>query len=810
MTIRAFITGFLLAVFISVFTYFNDNVIRQTYFIGNHLPIGIFGVFLVLVFLVNPLLRRISARLPFKPLELVVVTALGLVACGWPGSSYSRGFSQFIAMPAHLYETKANWKAARLMNYVPGGSPLLGEGHVIDWMGFVSAIEAADTAATTPSGRLKSFMPVEGRLIMEGAVRNARLSTFEKNRLLDNLNLCISNPAFYSVEAFSGVTLPAEAKAIIDKKKEDALSDRETERLNRLLLVSAFPGVILPSPPGKGVLLEDGQANAPAVVSLLQGWEGSRKPGITDLPWKAWLPTVWFWGCLTVLIGICSVLIIVIVQPQWKKELLPYPIARFVHDLVEPSGQGSLPKIARNRLFWYAFAIMIVLHLVNGLQKWFPKSIMIPMNFEFFTFFEVLPTEFLNANLFSIVLPYIYPTVIAFTFFLNTQVSFSVAISGWVYALVYFMLVKNGVAMTSSTGDSYLTVMRFGSYFGAAIMMLYIGRSYYVGVLKSSLGLHTADRVVRPVYWALRILVLCIAAMVVVLTRNGIDWQLGTILVLLILVNFTILARINAETGIFFNQPLWMPVTAIAMTFGINALGPTTYFMLYIISMVFTHDVREAVTPFIGNSVFMVTDRQKPLPSGRFLTGLGAIVTISFLIALGSVIFMQYRFGLNYADGWMMSTANQPYDRTANAITELSSYDELATSVNLSGFRRLAAARPDVKGLGWVAAGILLVIGCSVMRTRFAWWPIHPVMFLVFGTFFPGNALIPSIMIGWLIKAVVIRFSGARGFHSVKPFMIGIIAGELSAALGWIIVGAAYYYATGIIPKSYSVFWGAG
>ena len=46
-----------------------------------------------------------------------------------------------------------------------------------------------------------------------------------------------------------------------------------------------------------------------------------------------------------------------------------------------------------------------------------------------------------------------------------------------------------------------------------------------------------------------------------------------------------------------------------------------------------------------------------------------------------------------------------------------------------------------------------------------------------------------------------IRISGAK--NAALPLMIGVIAGELFAALGWIVVGLLYYLVTGQTPADY-------
>ena len=64
----------------------------------------------------------------------------------------------------------------------------------------------------------------------------------------------------------------------------------------------------------------------------------------------------------------------------------------------------------------------------------------------------------------------------------------------------------------------------------------------------------------------------------------------------------------------------------------------------------------------------------------------------------------------------------------------------------------------------------------------------------------------PSFLLGWMIKSAVVNTTGARGYHQVKPLMVGVFAGELTCGLVWMLVGALYYFNTGKTPVTYAIF----
>jgi len=72
------------------FTYFNDAVIRQTFFVSHHMPFSVYGSLILFVLVGKPLLGRISKRLVLSGKELAVILTLTLFACCIPSSGLMR------------------------------------------------------------------------------------------------------------------------------------------------------------------------------------------------------------------------------------------------------------------------------------------------------------------------------------------------------------------------------------------------------------------------------------------------------------------------------------------------------------------------------------------------------------------------------------------------------------------------------------------------------------------------------------------------------------------------------------------------
>lgn len=973
MSFRSVILGLLFGLAICVATYFNDAVIHQTKLIGNFFPVSVFGVLVVALLAVNPLLG--VARLTGK--EMALIAAIGLTACGWPGSGFFRTANTSVGMPGYLIRNNAAWQAANVMSYVPGGAAELGEGHVADWMGLaetlVTAAKTTDSssspdAAIDPDGAtarlhlLWKQLPTDVHSILPQAIARGRMDPVERQRLLSSLNKVITNGQFWQRPMIREAIAPDQREALLeqrdtiehqqqvaqehlqaireqlasvraqlepdrlsleqnreaaetkrqqiedertqllaqrdtvqrdiarleveqrqarssaenpspptsgdgedfesriktrradlervqialaelnrtlrqtrrqlnqvgrqlqrvdrpaDKLRDEALltdlkleqladsADTVRRELNRAALVSLLPKHLAPMPEGSGWLLRGGDADSLAVGIMQQGWEGKRTLGPSQLPWESWKPVLKLWVPLVLLMAVGVVCLCLVVHPQWaERELLPYPIARFVQELVHSSHGRRLPDVAYSRLFWLGLLVVLAIHVLNGLNRWELTFVGLPLTYDFLAVRTLFENASKAPQAWAVFLPTVYFAVIGFAFFLRTEVSLSLGLVGVAYMVLGSLLYGYGVPIDHNnlTPGNHSLIL-FGAWLGGALMIFYTGRRYYLSVLGSILGLPRGIDVPHYAVWAARGLVLCVFGAVWVLTQGGLDWTLSLVLVAMLLMMFLVLARISTETGAFFIQPSWLPVGVLVGLLGEKAMGPTAYFLVAITSVVLAVDPREALMPFVANALQI--GKQADAPPRRSIGPILLMVILSFGAAGLTTMLFQYNKGIDITDKWaVVDVPNMAPASTTTLISELSARQELTAATQLNGIERLNAIRPQKGALGWVSTGLLLVLVCAWARLRFAWWPLHPVIFMVFGSV-AAMRFAASFFIGWAIKASVVRLGGSRSYHLVQPLMIGLIAGEILAVLVWTVAGAVYYWVTNTAPPRYDIF----
>ena len=75
------------------------------------------------------------------------------------------------------------------------------------------------------------------------------------------------------------------------------------------------------------------------------------------------------------------------------------------------------------------------------------------------------------------------------------------------------------------------------------------------------------------------------------------------------------------------------------------------------------------------------------------------------------------------------------------------------------------------------------------MRQRFTGWMFHPIGYAVAGTF-TMTWLWCATLIGWMIKALIIRYGGMKAYKNYIPFFIGLILGDYITGSCWALFGS--------------------
>lgn len=763
MSVRALLLGAALVVAICSVNYFGHAVMQQASLAAGLFPAAVIGGLVVLALGLNPLLGWLG-REGLRPGELALIAAMGMTACYWPGSVFNNWLNK-LATPAHWLRTQPDWQAAEIMSYVPDGSPRLGEGHVQHWPGFAQRLLADHDAPWRAS------LDADDRAELAQIVEHGRATPQQRWRIVAGINRWIDR------------------------------GDRATAVASRRQLVEAYPDHVLPPPAGRGPLPAHATADPLVTDPLLSGASGS--VSLLALPWQGWRDTLILWMGVGLLLGMMLLCVALIVHPQWSRgERLAYPVVTFLDELTRPGPRPGWPAVTSNRLFWSALGAMAAVRLLNGLHAWFPTTffVALPMRLSFEPLTTLFPnaarvpgSEFVFAPLFD-------PIIIAFAFFLSRTVSLSLGLVGLVWVILGATLIHQGVAVESSLfGAGPINLINFGAYLGGAAMLAYTGRRHYLGVLAAAAGRPRRD-VPRYCTVAARLLLaLGVAAICVLMFGAGLDWPFAVISVVFIVLSMTVLTRIHVETGAIYLHAYWFSFTMLPPLLGAEAVGPTNLIVMALVVLVLTEGTQSALMPYLSNGLKLMDQTGRSTPP-RTAVVLAGVIVLSAIVAAAATFHFGYSRGVARNSLWgFRDQPSLPFSFQTQTIDELRMTDRLEAATAATGWQRLGMIRLDAENAGWAVTGLILAVTCAAMRLRFSWWPLHPFLFLMLGTHF-GYRYAASFLLGWLIKASVVGIGGERMYQQGKPLMVGVIAGELLAAFGWMAASWTYHAVTGRIP----------
>jgi hypothetical protein len=685
LTLRSLILGLLGVVFVCSYTYFNDHVMRQTMFVGNNMPISVYGLLVVYLVFFYPLIRRMNARLALRRAEIAIILAMTLTACAIPGSNLLRLFTPSLVMPHRYANTEPGWQKQEVMDLVPDGM-------------------LADVAGNEET-------------VINGFVRGL------------------------------------------------------------------------------------GEAN--------------RHVRPSHVPWSAWVRPILFWMPILLSLWIALLGLAMVVHRQWvNHEHLPYPIVTFTKSLL-PEEDGGRNEVFGNKLFWLGLLPVIAIHTYNYLVEWFPDYLLgkIPLGIDFSPLVKLFPTfeKGGGANLLGGEAFYtIYFTVVAVAYFLPKDVSLSLGIGPFVWCVVAGLLTSYGIGVTGWQGGWPFGVQRdgmfiTGAYFATLLVLLYTGRHHFATVFRRAVGLRARDEPEGAAVWGARIF---LAAMALFTAYSAIwarlDWPIALLFGLGLAALYLVMGRLIAETGLFFIVITGTPATLLWAVLGSKALGPQILLTLFMFCIVLYYDTREALMPFLVNALKLADDCRVRLGRTAALAALALLVGLA--VGIPVTLYFQYDRGVDVS-AWHVNQPKVPFNEVIGVIQRLDAQGQLEVAGTAAGLARFADISPHRQGVVTFAAAVLVVLVFSGLRLRFANWPLHPVMFLVWSTY-AGNCFAQSFLVGWALKLGVTKYGGANIYQRLKPLMFGLIAGEMLGGMVPMIVSAVYYLSTGDQPKKFLVMPG--
>ena len=515
---------------------------------------------------------------------------------------------------------------------------------------------------------------------------------------------------------------------------------------------------------------------------VADGWYQGLPAGAA-VPWGAWLVPMIFWigfvlvsyamfGCLSV-----------ILRAQWaEREALAFPLLKLplqmTEDMDETNLSGIVGDFFRNPMMWVGFSIAVFIQLMRGLHLYFPDFPTFPTGIDTGPLFSEAPWNQLGWVPIDT-----FPLVVGITYLLTSEISFSLWFFYWFIRFEYVGAYVIGYPVSSMPNadgfpDKVFTGNQVGgAYLAYVAIVLWTGREHLLHVAMRAFGRHRAkpaestEMLSYPLaFWGF---VVSFSLMVGATVVSGVRVDIALALWCSYLVLAIGLTRIAVEGGLLALQHHTSPLGAIArllhsgpsqwLTLN-NGVTPAAFYQAGMVN-----HMRGFIMPAFIHSFKLAHDhRISRRPLGLLIV---ATILISVVVSWATTINMGYNSGaLQFGHNWWAHDGPKMPVQFVQTIT--------------GGSQGSAP-----QAWFWLVAGALLTYAMMLARSRFMWFPLHPIGYMTSLSWSMAMFWF-SIFLGWLCKTLITRFGGGDSYRKTIPLFLGLALGDVCMILFWLIIDA--------------------
>ena len=475
----------------------------------------------------------------------------------------------------------------------------------------------------------------------------------------------------------------------------------------------------------------------------------------------AWLLPICYWTLVLYALLAVVTATATLVSQQWiRRERLSFPVVELPFQMV---AEGT--TFWRQRRMWLGFFLAAGLELLSGLNFLYPSIPALPLKrTNIGTWFTAPPWNALGETNISF-----YPFVLGLTFLIPLDLSFSL--------VAFYGLHKAQLILGSVQG--WLTIpnypftynQQFGA--GAAItaIALWSGRGHFKHVWRVAWDPAVAqtDPGERREYRRAFVALLAGGTVfTVLLGLAGLAWWMGLLVCLMYAFTGLIVARIQCELGFSLHQmPRMNAPHLLAMTLGAREIGPQNLALLGLCNA-FTVNNQSHLLPHQIEGM-KLADRAR-LRVGSLTTVM--ILVILVAIPVTWVIYLEATYRLGAASAHML------YGQSGRFTYE----QFLPTWNNVFAFG-------DRRGLGVLIGSFLFSVLLLQIRFRALGFPLHPIGLAVANSNHDITDVVFPVFVGFILKGLILRYGGHRGYLQALPFFLGVVLGDLVMGMVWIAGG---------------------
>jgi len=514
-----------------------------------------------------------------------------------------------------------------------------------------------------------------------------------------------------------------------------------------------LPPSLFPDKIGKGV-------DTPVSDDFL----GQLKPG-EPVPWAAWIPPLLSWGAFMFSVWLMMVGMALIVLPQWRRnERLSFPLLTVFQGLIENPDEGRFfAPLFRKKSFWIAAITVLVLQVLAGWHEYNPQGIpAIPLSWDLGRYFTEEPLRHLPGHIKA---NRIYFIFLGVAFFMPNRIGFSL----WFFVVAYGIYRVIGIAYFPPHYDRAVVEHRMGAMWALTFFVLWLGRAQWKRVFRCMVTTPRNDTDRRERRSGIMLLVGCLG-MFAWMVWIGVQPGWAAFFVWYAFMVSLIVTRIVAETGVPFIRIDAGYQMGFLRLFPISMLGPVTFWFSYVMAVLFTIASRVSAATLATHAIGL-DEKATPKRQASTASVLVGLLVIGLVICGAVQLYASYHHSVSL-DGQQHPIAPWGTGRLDPANTGVL---EL-----LSG--RLDMPPYSMSGHLAFGAGLAAVLQWLCLMTPR--WPIDPMGLLMANTFY-SNHMWVSVFLGWLMRVLILKYGGPRVYRAAQPVFLGLIMGEVFAAVYW-------------------------
>ena len=506
-------------------------------------------------------------------------------------------------------------------------------------------------------------------------------------------------------------------------------------------------------------------------------WFYNGLPVGEHIPWSGWISTLYWWFSVSIAMVIFGFCITVIFQKQWVEvEKLTFPLATLPLDLTEGfDGKRGVQDLFKNRIFWIGFFCVAGVYAWNIIGYFFPT-------FPRITIFDrYLTKEVRLGPHFPSVYMRVLPPVMGFTFLCNLDI----LLSFWAFYLVAVfktgMMNRTGfsVGLTGqqATASEIIQLESHGAMTLLAIWCIWIARRHLKDVLRKAWHGSQDQRDDAELVTYRFALIGLVLSMVYILgwfVGTGLSFGMAVLHLCLIFIAYLTVMKYIAASGFVYLFPVGVKGGAIIQSLlGTSILSPSNLVGLGVInSSAFFGNARIPTWPALPHH-FKIFERMKRRP--LIAAAVFIAFTVGFFSAIGFLVYMCY------------TEAAQNLGTSGLQGGQVATFDRITSSIETGDKTVFDPQKLSVWVFGGIEAALL-----AILRSRFYWWPFHPLG-LAFQYTSGPRVYSFSIFLAWLAKLVILKVGGIGLYQKAKPFFYGISLGYVMGIATSILVDMIWF-----------------